>query len=164
MITGFPACLLSVPTGDVGCVAVPKTCNSGPGSPCCPSTYPLATNANTGKSSCGDNEYCDIDPKAPTYPGIELLLSINQANRGFCRANAPDCGKFGKPCCVSNSGRTSAFSCETSNTAQKGYCADAAGRTSSTGAKYSELMCTRCPAKLDVTAEQNYHKYWSCTA
>jgi hypothetical protein len=162
--SGAEHLLVALTAGDVGCVAPPKNCNTGPGSPCCPSGYPLAMNPPTGKEgSCSGNLFCDMDPRAPAYPGMSLLPPF-VAMQGVCRANTPDCGKFGKRCCIGNSGRTSILQCEDQNPSQKGYCANAAGRTPSTGAASSELICTRCPAKLDVTFEQDSHKYSHCTA
>lgn len=118
-----------------------------------------------GSCSGPGNLFCDMDPKAPAYPGMSLLPPF-VAMQGTCKVNTPDCGKFGKRCCIGNSGRTSVFVCEDQNPTQKGYCADAAGRTPSTGAhtQHSELICARCPAKLDVTFEQDSHKYSHCKA
>jgi hypothetical protein len=55
-------------------------------------------------------------------------------------ANAPDCGKLDKRCCVSQGSATVAYGCNPEN-GKKGYCVSASG-------KDRDLICTQCPDKV----------------
>jgi hypothetical protein len=82
--------------------------------------------------------FCEYDKaNGPKFPGSNLLPMPT----GLCVANAPDCGKLGKRCCVSASGGSSvAYGCNPENK-KKGYCVSASG-------KESDLICTQCPDKV----------------
>jgi hypothetical protein len=90
------------------------------------------------KAQCPDNMFCEIDmEKGPKYPDSKLLPT----DTGLCVANAPDCGKLGKLCCIANLGQSGPYpECRPEN-GKKGYCVSASG-------KYQDLICTLCPDKV----------------
>jgi hypothetical protein len=132
--------------GSLGCAAIATDCGIGPGSPCCPNLYQVATNPPLPRSGCPDNTYCDFDPLTPAFPGYSVLLD----RPGTCVANDPDCGQLGKPCCISNVGASTGLRCVPGG-GQRGYCAEPQGLTLAQGARGKEVICKVCPAVVNET-------------
>lgn len=139
-------CLCPCADDFIGCVAVPKDCGLKDGSPCCPTRYGTARNPSTAlRSVCPENHYCAYDRiNGPKFPGSNLLLQPT----GYCRANPPDCGKVGKPCCINQGLSNSNTVCDPENGA-RGYFADKDGKTWGSGVRVQDLMCNACPDKID---------------
>jgi hypothetical protein len=130
---------------------VPKDCGLEAGSPCCPNTYHVASNPHMGRPPCPKNHYCAYDKfGGPKFPGWDLL----PLPPGTCIANAPDCGRRGKPCCIIDMLSTTHIECNPGGGA-RGYCADKSGRTGGDGARLRDLVCNVCPDKVDDALKAN---------
>lgn len=129
----------------IGCVAVPKDCGLKEGSPCCPSTYHIATNPPLGRALCPKNHYCAYDKLGgPKFPGSNLL----HMPTGTCIANVPDCGRVGKPCCIIDMLSSTHAGCNPESGVQ-GYCADKSGKTWRDVVRMQDLICNACPDTVD---------------
>lgn len=143
---GQPALPLPVPhfrasfpiNAGIACVSL-KTCGTGPNSPCCPGAYGTAFNPDSTKSGCPEDLFCAFDDKKGTFPGSKLL----DRPTGLCQPNAADCGKLGKPCCVTETGCCRVLKCEP-GPGKKGFCAAKDGSTKNV--RDQNKICQLCPA------------------
>lgn len=115
------------------CTPVAKDCGIGPGSPCCPllPTGSMRTNPALKRGGCPDKladssnnpddkwrgQYCH----SPTYGrgspntvfrGGDRQSDMVSYRKGVCKQNDPDCGIFGKPCCILHVNSKSGYMCD----------------------------------------------------
>lgn len=84
---------------------------------------------------------------------------------GTCAQNTPDCGQFGKMCCITTSGAATSTRCgaQYGQSGPKGYCANPAGYKGSGEAPLKDLICTKCPDSVDPSLEKtNPSMYFAC--
>jgi hypothetical protein len=123
------------PAGAYACTSVAPDCGTGPGKPCCPFAYKISTNPPLNRTGCADKLYCNYD-FTPAVAATELKLELLPASvPGTCEANAADCGKFGKGCCIATGPSATSISCGArwEETGQRGYCADPFDSNNSAG-------------------------------
>jgi len=135
------------------CRQVDLSCGTGPGKACCPSLYRTGVNPALPESItkmpglCADKLFCNTtsttDASGSYWP------------QGVCVANKPDCGAFGKSCCIQTSGVATSTVC--GPTWGVGYCVYPGGKA--TG-DMRDQVCTQCPAVSEVAA--NPSKYFGC--
>lgn len=157
--------------GAYPCRAVPKNCGTGPGTPCCPSTYHISVNPPLtnigcgGKDSSGRVNFCNYESKEASTqpPGYDWPT-------GTCTANPLNCGTFGKPCCVFTGGGATGTKCGPyfgepgyGTPGSKGYCANPPGYKGTGQAPLKDLICTQCPDKVVDSAKRGDPElYFSC--
>jgi len=141
--------------GAYACTAIPKDCGTGKGSPCCPYLYKIATNPQVTRIGCPDKMFCSYDDKPSVNPDTSLQPGFNS---GTCDINPPDCGQFGKPCCIFTSGAATGMQCgaQYGQSGPKGYCAGPNGEQMYVQNK--DMVCRQCPAD----ASKNSQKYFGC--
>lgn len=79
------------------CFKVAKDCGTAAGKPCCPSLYHMRINPalpNNTQNPTGD--LCSTSGKLFCQYGSGASPTVPAWATGTCRANKPDCGKFGK--------------------------------------------------------------------
>eukprot|EP00775_Hariotina_reticulata_P009346 gene9346-9509_t len=134
------------------CQKVAADCGSAAGKSCCPSQYhiginpPLPNNAhNPGNELCNaaKNLFCQSTADASAPDGFNRT----------CVANKPDCGKFGKSCCIVSTGVTTNMICGASwgQPGPKGYCAYPRGTSHTDDLR--EQLCLQCPAPVVAAAD-----------
>jgi hypothetical protein len=147
-------------TGNGDCMAIPKNCGTGPGTPCCPMPYHTDSNPPLSMKQYG----CGTDAKMfcnyITIPGQKQTGLPS----GTCELNPSDCGQFGKKCCITTGGSATGMRCGGPwGSTGVGYCANPADYKGSGEAPLKDLICTPCPAKLDPSLEKtNPTLYFSC--
>lgn len=117
------------------CEAIDRTCGTGPFTPCCPARYDRGImynpNLAPGNAGCPSGTFCD-------------KIGANST----CVPQPKECGKLGQKCCVTTSRLGPYFECKGAD-GSRGYCENPAGYKGSDDAPLRELVCTKCPAKLD---------------
>lgn len=84
-----------------------------------------------GNAGCPTGTFCDkVDAKS------------------VCVPQPKECGKFGQKCCVTTSRLGPYFECKGSD-GSRGYCENPPGYMGTEDAPLRELVCTKCPDKLD---------------
>lgn len=137
------------------CRVVDAACGTAAGKACCPSQYHTATNPplpaaiSSMAGLCGGSLFCNTTSTTDA--------AGNYWPTGTCVANKPDCGSFGKPCCIVTSGVATSTQCGPSWGV--GYCAYPGGKST---VDVQEQVCTPCPAVSVVAAEPQ--KYFGCRA
>lgn len=153
----------AMPIGSYSCFKVEQNCGTDPGTPCCPSMYHISSNPSMPRPDCGaSNAFCNYEGAGPGFPYW----------KGTCGVNAPDCGRIGKKCCISTGGGATGTKCGPyfgepgfGTPGSKGYCADAAGKGLAGGTRLGDLICTRCPDKVDSSTKQtNPLFYYACAS
>jgi hypothetical protein len=135
------------------CRQFDASCGSGAGKACCPSSYhtgvnpPLPASISKLPALCGDKLFCNTTSTTDA--------SGNYWPRGTCVANKPDCGTFGKSCCVMTSGVATSTTC--GPTWGVGYCVYPGGTVTN---DMQDQVCTQCPALSVVAADPS--KYFGC--
>lgn len=151
--------------GAYNCAPVPKDCGTGAGKPCCPALYRTVTNPvfsdptmGQGCARGGNTMFCNYDVINPGNATADAALMKRPYPTGTCLANKPDCGQFGKSCCVFTSGAATGTKCGArwGESGPKGYCSGPNGQQMYVQNK--EMVCSQCPAN----ASQNPQKYFGC--
>jgi len=142
-------------TGYGACTAIPADCGTGQGSPCCPMPYHVASNPTLQRYGCNsNNQFCNYGSST----GGALPS-------GTCETNPPDCGQFGKKCCIFTGGSSTGMRCgaQYGQSGPKGYCANPPGYKGTNQAPLKDLVCTQCPDTLDPSTEKtNPSLYFAC--
>lgn len=121
--------------------------------------YHIASNPSLQRYGCPKDMFCNYDT-TPAPPGVPNALP-----RGTCLPNAPDCGQFGKSCCVFTGGSSTGLRCgaQYGQSGRKGYCANPPGYPGPNEAPLKDLVCTPCPDQVDPSLEKtNPSLYFSC--
>jgi hypothetical protein len=149
-----PTPLPHVPCLPAGtCRTVDLSCGTGPGKSCCPSTYhtavnpALPNNITSLPGTCGNKLFCNTTSSTDAFE--------NYWPQGTCISNKPDCGAYGKSCCMYTSGVASSTQCGPEWGA--GYCVYPGGKA--TG-DMRDMVCSQCPAVDVVAADPS--KYFGC--
>lgn len=156
--------------GAYACTRVTPTCGQKAGSACCPSLYHIHSNppqlpgrgsmcADSGSGSGTKGLWCDI-PFDPSRKTTDWALMPKMEVEGACVANEPDCGQFGKSCCVYTGGAATSLMCgaQWSDPADKprGYCAPPP-----LGVSYKKYVCNQCPSPA-VVAKAKPEEFMGC--
>lgn len=117
--------MLPLRAGAYACTAVAPECGTGPGKPCCPFAYKVATNPQLQRMGCADSLFCNYDVSPAAVADMKLDY-MPASMPGTCEANPADCGQFGKGCCIATGPSATSMSCGArwNQTGQRGYCAD----------------------------------------
>jgi hypothetical protein len=135
------------------CRTIDTSCGTGPGKSCCPSLYhtavhpPLPPSITNLPGTCGDKLFCNTTSSTDAFGSYWP--------QGTCIANKPDCGTYGKSCCIQTSGVATTMQCGPGWGA--GYCGYPGGSATS---DMRDMVCTQCPAVDVVAADPS--KYFGC--
>ena len=101
--------------------------------------------------------FCNYDVIKPGNATADAALMKRPYPTGTCLANKPDCGQFGKSCCVFTSGAATGTKCgaQWGESGPKGYCAGPNGQQMYVWNK--DLVCGQCPANVSHPQE-----YFGC--
>lgn len=120
------------------CIDVKPDCGK-PGKACCPNPYHTSFNPAPpafmcwGSKDFSNASYCSYEQKK-------------------CVPNAPNCGKVGTPCCVSDGGSTTNSYCMGPTGASPGFFCT----------KGPVPMCSVCPPDWRTKLNNKSFEYWSC--
>lgn len=110
-------------------------CGTGPGKPCCPFAYKVATNPTLKRTGCADDMFCNYDFSAAAAAEATRIEYRTASVPGTCERNAADCGQFSKGCCIATNPSSTSMTCGArwNETGQRGYCADPFDSNNSAG-------------------------------
>lgn len=113
--------------------------------------------------------YCDYSVQPAAFKRLMGLARLNafvHVQSGICKRNKPDCGQFGKGCCVREAALQELTCGKAAGKGSKqGYCADFLGKPWYYGQRPNGYACTPCPETLEERQTGRYdkvHLYKSC--